>query len=220
MTALAGPMGRTVVLSLCLILSAGFIARASKSEQIPLRAPLTELPFSFGGYQGVRGPDLEPNILSVLGVDEYVSRLYRSSQKTLPIGLYIGYYMSQREGDTMHSPMNCLPGSGWQPVQSGRVTVDIQGRPEEVNRYIVEKGGERLLVLYWYQGHGRIVASEYWGKIYTVIDALRVNRTGAALVRVVVPMTSSDDAVQQASETLGVEFVRTLVPLLERHLPL
>ena len=220
MTFLSGPSGRTIILSLLLVLSAGYIARASKSEQIPLRSPLTELPFRFGGYEGTRSADLEPEILKVLGVDEYVSRVYRSSESSLPIGLYIGYYMSQRQGDTMHSPMNCLPGSGWQPIQSGRMTVDFNGRPQEINRYIVEKGGDRLLVFYWYQGHGRIVASEYWGKIYTVLDALRLNRTDAALVRVVVPMPIAEKSGEQTAEALGVRFAQGLLPQLERHLPL
>jgi EpsI family protein len=127
--------------------------------------------------------------------------------------------MSQREGDTMHSPMNCLPGSGWQPVQSGHITVLTEGGPREINRYIVEKSGEELLVLYWYQSHGRVVASEYWGKIYMVLDAVRLNRTDAALVRVVVPISHLDPAGEKTAETLGTGFVRAMFPLLDRHVP-
>ncbi len=221
MRALSGPTGRTVVLSMCLMLSAGLIARASKSEQIPLRAPLSQLPYSIAEYRGARAADLESEIVDVLGVDEYVNRIYRTASLPLPIGLYVGYYGSQREGDTMHSPMNCLPGAGWQPIQSGRTTVTVGGQPREINRYIVEKSGDRMLVLYWYQGHGRVVASEYWGKIYTVIDALRMNRTDAALVRVVVPIRYSEKAAEETAERLGVGFVSSLMPLLERrHLPL
>ncbi len=110
---------RVIVMSACLILSAVGLARASKSEPIPLRAPLSQLPFRFGEFDGARAADLDPEVLSVLGVDDYVNRVYRAGGQPLPIGLYIGYYMSQRNGDTMHSPMNCLPGSGWQPVRGG-----------------------------------------------------------------------------------------------------
>ncbi len=61
-------------------------------------------------------------------------------------------------------------------------------RSIEVNRVVIQKGLDRSLVLYWYQTHGRVVASEYWGKVYTVLDAIRYNRTDAALVRVIAPV--------------------------------
>src|SRR5262249_52116959 len=135
------------------------------------------------------------------------------------VGLYIGYYMSQRQGDTMHSPMNCLPGSGWQPISGGRMTIEMGGQPREVNRYIVEKSGDHLLVLYWYQSHGRVVGSEYWGRIYMALDAMRMNRTDAALVRIVVPIPYTEKSGEDAAERLAVQFVRTMFPLLDRHLP-
>jgi len=210
---------RALVLTLCLVASAVTIGRASRSESVPPRAPLAQLPLQFDGFSGGRAPDLDPEVIKVLGVDDYINRVYRPAGVRLPIGLYVGYYGSQRQGDTMHSPMNCLPGSGWQPVSSGRLAVDVGGRTVEVNRYLVEKGGERMLVLYWYQSHGRVVASEYWGKIYMVVDAMRLNRTDAALVRVVVPVSQLEDRGEQAAETVGAGFVRAIFPLLEHHIP-
>ena len=148
------------------------------------------------------------------------------------LGFYVGYYESQRQGDTMHSPMNCLPGSGWAPIKSGRATIpldrasDVTGatRPGypsaiEINRYVVQKSGESMLVLYWYQSHGRVVASEYWGKLYMVLDAMRMNRTDAALVRVVIPMAGPDSASEAQAEQLGSAFVRSMMPRLAQHLP-
>lgn len=210
---------RALLLTLCLVGSAVVIANASKSEPVALRTPLAELPFEFGEYTGGRAADLDPEILGVLGVDEYLNRVYRAGEGRVPIGLYVGYYGSQRQGDTMHSPMNCLPGSGWQPVESGRAAIATENGPVEINRYLVEKGGERLLVLYWYQSHGRVVASEYWGKIYLVLDAMRLNRTDGALVRVVVPVSHLDSAGENLAESTGFEFVRSILPLLESHIP-
>jgi EpsI family protein len=139
--------------------------------------------------------------------------------------LYIGYYESQRQGDTMHSPLNCLPGAGWSPVQNDHLSINVpvslgtttgaRERSIEVNRYIIEKGVDRQVVLYWYQSHGRVVASEYWGKIYMVVDAIRINRTDGALVRVVAPIVTS----QEDAELDAVDFVRVLFPSLERYLP-
>ena len=110
------------------------------------------------------------------------------------VGLYVGYHDSQRQGDTIHSPLNCLPGAGWQPLEQGRITVSVRDHgtarpaPIEVNRVVIGKGLDRQLVLYWYQSHRRVVASEYWGKVYTVLDAMRYNRTDAAMVRVITPV--------------------------------
>jgi len=86
-----------------------------------------------------------------------------------------------------------------------------------VNRVIIEKGLDRQLVLYWYQSHGRVVASEYWGKIYTVVDALRYNRTDAAMIRVMTPL--NDQSPEQAAEARAVQFVQALFPQLSQYLP-
>jgi len=104
------------------------------------------------------------------------------------VSLYVGYYRSQRRE---------------------RV---------EINRLIVQKGLDRQLVLYWYQAHGRIVASEYWGKIYTVVDAIRLNRSDGTFVRVIVPISSQDAAAEQAAERAALEFVSTFLPILSKHL--
>jgi EpsI family protein len=219
---------RVVVLSGCLILTAGYLSHATRFEQIPARAPLAELPMQLTAWQGLRAEDLDDKVLAVLGVDDYLNRSYQD-RTGKSVGLYVGYYQSQREGESMHSPLNCLPGAGWLPMSSGRLRIALpndngsaaggQLPAIEVNRYLVQKGGEAMLVLYWYQSHGRVIASEYWGKVYTVLDAVRFNRTDAALVRVVVPVDTARSGAELQAEHLGVDFVRTVFPLLSRHLP-
>jgi EpsI family protein len=218
-----------LVLSGCLVASSFALDRASKSERVPPRAPFSEFPLHLETeWQGQRTEDMDAKVLSVLGVDDYLSLSYRKSTGGTPVGLFVGYYESQRQGDTMHSPMNCLPGAGWLPTKTGRATVPIDSAVGhstiatpaiEVNRFVLEKSGQSILVLYWYQGHGRVVASEYWGKIYTVLDALRTNRTDAALVRVIVPIAGTGREAEDKAEHLGVEFVRAMFPTLEHHLP-
>lgn len=222
---------RAAVITACLILSTVALAQASRSESTPLRVPLSRFPMELGVWKGAPAAPLDTKVLTQLAVDDYLNRVYRS-EGAIAVGLYIGYYKSQRQGETMHSPMNCLPGSGWQPIESGRARVAlnpvVSGQtlaPLEINRYIVQKGGDNLLVLYWYQSHGRVIASEYWGKFYTVFDSIRLNRTDAALVRVVIPIPSADlgrgnrDGETRA-EALGADFVRTMYPLLVHHLPI
>ena len=197
---------RLYTLALVFVLATGAIARATKSEPVPIRTSFVTFPTAIAGWNGIPGQPFDPKILQVLGVDEYANLTYLHREQ-LPIGLYIGYYKSQREGDTMHSPLNCLPGAGWAPESKSYLTIPVTGadgatRSISVNRYVIRKGLDRQLVLYWYQSHGRVVAS----------------RTDAALVRVITPVPEDDiDAVK--AEQRAVEFIKGMVPVLGEYLP-
>jgi len=215
---------RMIVVAVCLIGTSVYLSEASRAEVLPPREPLASLPMSVGGWTGYREADFTPEILAILGVDDYITRTY--ARDRLPIGLYVGYHTSQRQGDTIHSPLNCLPGAGWQPVDVGRAVIPVKGAPGagnvtmpvEVNRVMIAKGIERQLVFYWYQSHRRVVAGEYRAKIYTVLDSVRYNRTDAALVRVIVPV-AEDDVQARDAERRATAFVQDLFPLLGPHLP-
>jgi EpsI family protein len=166
------------------------------------------------GWLGQDNP-LEARIVTALGVSDYVNRAYVSGEGQ-PVGLYVGYYQSQRTGETIHSPKNCLPGAGWEPIRAGRLTVPFAAVPAiTVNEYLVEKGPAQYLVLYWYQAHGRVIASEYSGKAWLVFDAITRNRTDGALVRV---LTSTRNGENQA-RTRAVQFVQALYPRLGKFIP-
>ena len=209
---------RLLVLTAVLCLTAVYTTFAMRPEIVPLRRPLTELGRQVGPWSGRVDSPISSEILSVLGVDEYVNRTYFAPGE-VPLGLYVGYYQSQREGDTIHSPMNCLPGAGWQPTRIGRATLTVptRDRPLEVNRVLIQKGLDKQVVLYWYQSHGRVIASEYASKVYMVYDALRTNRSDAALVRIVSPVLSSED--ESAAERRAIRFAETLFSQLDQYLP-
>lgn len=213
---------RLLVLSASLLVGAMFVARASHAEQVPLRAPLASMSRQIGPWTGRDEPQLPSDIVAILGVDEYINRAYfdPSGRIPAPVSLYVGYYKSQREGDTIHSPLNCIPGSGWQPVSAARPQIAVPGAPSPitVNRLLIEKGIDRQVVVYWYQAHGRVVASEYWSKMFMVYDAVRLNRSDAALVRVISPVLSSESDPSVA-EGRVTEFVQQLFPRLNAHLP-
>jgi EpsI family protein len=203
-----------VVLSL--IAAAGlYTARAGTSEDPVPRMPLADLPLSLDGWHGRDSAPFDDDIVAQLGVDDYVNRAYAPPAGASPILLYAGYYASQRQGDSIHSPQNCLPGAGWQPVASGRLDVEAGGRVLTVNRYVIQKGLERQVVLYWYQGRGRVVANEYANKALLMLDAARLNRTSGGLVRIMTPVVTTAEA---ATEDLAA-FVAAIFPRLERHLP-
>ena len=209
---------RLLILSVLFVAAAAYNVRAMQPELVPPREPLTSLPMSLDRWQAREATPLTAEVLAVLGVDEYVSRFYYAP-KEAPVSLYVGYYQSQREGDSIHSPMNCLPGAGWEPESVARATIPIEGGESiTVNRFVIRKGVDRQVVLYWYQSHGRVVASEYWSKAYMVLDAMRYNRSDAALVRVVSPVLSTDVDESLAAARV-TEFVQALFPQLARFLP-
>jgi EpsI family protein len=213
---------RTIVLTTLFLTTLGLVARASKSETVQVRASFDTFPMQIEGWKGREEPPFSDDVLAVLGVDDYLTRTY--SRVRGGVGLYIGYWGTQSQGDTIHSPLNCIPGSGWQPLSKGALQLDVSEgvgaapRQVSINRYVIQKGLDRQLVLYWYQSHGRVVANEYVGKFYLVKDAIELNRTDAAIVRVIVPITVNDPDGVEAERT-GVEFVKSLFPVLNGYLP-
>jgi EpsI family protein len=213
-------IARAAVLCMMLGATTVLLANARKAETTVARESFDSFPMEVANWRATVDPPLEDDILKVLGVDDYLSRIYY--RPGAAVGLYMGYYGSQRQGDTIHSPLNCLPGAGWEPVRQGSLTIanaDGAGRDITVNRYIVQKGLERQLVLYWYQSHGRVVANEYWSRAYLINDAIRLNRTDGSMVRVIapIPVGANDDGA--AAEKLAEEFVRVIFPLLPAYLP-
>jgi EpsI family protein len=214
---------RALVAAACVVAASAYLGIALRAEPTPIREPLALLPLEIDGWRGRIEPDFSEEITAELGADEYILRSYVRDGTW--VGLYAGFYASQRQGDTIHSPLNCLPGAGWVPIEQGRSVVPVRstpGGPErtiEINRFVIQKGLDRQVVLYWYQSRDRVVASEYWGKVYTVVDAIRHNRTDAALVRVTVPI-GPDDGARGRAAAAGHAFVKALFPRLSKHLPL
>jgi len=204
-----------------LMLATAIVLQAhSRSEFFPPRAPLSSLPLQIDGWTGTDDL-LDKQTLDILGPGEFLMRDYENASQPQPepwINLYIAYFPTQKAGDTIHSPNHCLPGAGWVPTSREVVRLTHpDGSSFPVNRYVVAKAGERQLVLYWFQAHGRAVASEYWAKYYLVSDSVRMNRSDGALVRLMTPMLNgeSPDVAQTRMMKLGSQFL----PLLESYIP-
>ena len=202
---------------LVLIVAMGVIVNgwAYLGEAHVERKELKDFPQTVGQWQKT-GNDgtISDETMKVLRASDYLLRDFR--KPTGPVAnLYVGYYESQRSGATYHSPLNCLPGSGWTLSEPGRAMVSMpDGSSFAANKYVIQNGEYKSMMVYWYQGRGRSVASEYWGKVYTVFDSVRLRRSNGALVRVTVQIGSSEaeaekTAVEFASAASGVlpEFV-------------
>jgi EpsI family protein len=206
-----------------LLLATALVLQAhSRGEFFPPRTPLSSLPSQIDGWTGTDSV-LDQQTLDILGPGEFLVRDYQNAdrQKTQPepwVNLYMAYFPTQKAGDTIHSPNHCLPGAGWVPTSREKIEI---ARPDgssfPVNRYVVSKGSDRQLVLYWFQAHGRAVASEYQAKYYLVADSVRMNRSDGGLVRLMTPMLpgESTNAAQARMMRLGSH----LIPVLDNYIP-
>jgi EpsI family protein len=209
-----GLPGRAIVASLAILSASLVVHRAADAESVPPRAPLASLPLDLSGWAGRDLPAWDEKVVNALGADDYVNRRYTTGRAVAD--LYVGYYRSQRQGDSIHSPQNCLPGAGWLPVSDERVAIPVaDGTTIRVNRYVIQKDLDRQVVLYWFQGRGRVVANEYANRAYLVFDSVRTRRSDGALVRVISPViTSTGDAAAAAAS-----FAAAIYPRLSEVVP-
>lgn len=197
-----------------LILAGGTVVNAWNflGEKPVNRKELKAFPKKVGAWEQTGGDEKFDNeTMAVLRASDYLLRNYRSPDGRM-MNFYVGYYASQRDGATYHSPLNCLPGSGWTMKEPGKITISPEGRESfQANRYLIQNGDHKELLVYWYQGRGRSTASEYWGKVYTVVDSVRLRRSDAAMVRITTPVQGSDSDAVKAAGQLAAQ-VSTILP--------
>jgi EpsI family protein len=191
-------------------------------DNVPNSQPLSLMPSAFGNLTAQDIP-LTDDTLEVLGKGDFLNRVYnaapaRGVAAVPPISLFIGYFASQRTGQTMHSPQNCLPGAGW-TFESQKYTSlqDINGKNYKVGEYVISNGDIKQFVIYWYQAHGRSIPNEYVAKGYMVADAIRMNRTDGALVRVITQVLPSETV--ESAQARATRFTQQMAPNLPRFIP-
>jgi EpsI family protein len=189
------------------------VRRASVHEVEVPRATLSELPLQIDEWRGYDAAPFPDDVVTQLGVDDYINRRY--VRNGTPVAMYNGYYASQRRGDTIHSPQNCLPGAGWLPTDSGYQKLRSADRSVTVTRYEITKGLDRQIVLYWYQGRGRVVAGEYANKAWLMLDAARTGRTNGGLIRLISPVITTPEAALGELSS----FASALLPHLSGYVP-
>ncbi len=181
---------RLIVLTVMLWLTASVATLLTAESVTDVQPEFDRLPIALAGWQGREAPPLDEEVARTLAADTYVHRFYTRADGAA-VETDVAYYRRQRVGAAMHSPLNCLPGTGWALVS----TDDVAVGGTTVRQAVVQRGVARLVVVYWFATPARTDASEYWNRLYRIGDALRGKRTDAALVRVIVPV---DEALGDA----------------------
>ena len=220
---LTGQAARRAGVAASILVVAGTAAMgavASRQEIIPARASLATFPLVLGEWRGTEQP-VGQDLVEALKADDTIMAIYGRETEPMPVGLWMAYYSSQREGRSVHSPATCLPGGGWQMQTLETVLVPgvrADGQALPVNRSIIAQGETRQLVYYWFSQRGRTLTNEYLVKWYIFWDGLTRNRTDGALVRLTTPVAEGADGLADADRRLA-EFARTLDPKLAYFLP-
>lgn len=197
------------------------------TEVHPARKDFQNLPLVIGDWQCQAPERMDVKAEANLGVTDYLICVYRNAALQKEVGVYLGYHESQvREGGggggerVIHTPKHCLPGSGWDIIQSGTLTLDMAGlpeRPAEINRFVIAKQNQRQVVYYWYQSQGRVTGKDWLKALYLFWDRATHHRTDGALIRFTVPLDKSSQPaeVDAAFESLA----QAMLPLLGEYIP-
>lgn len=189
----------------------------SRAENLPPRMEFGAFPPKIGDWEGTEQP-IPADDRKVLGEGDFLYRIYRRDSREPYIDIFLAYFPSQRAGSTFHSPQHCLPGEGWTPLEHTRIRLAPVGKnAPPVNLEYIAKGSLRQVVLYWYQVHGRVVASDYWARFYLVADSIKLHRSDGAMVRIITPLAQGEPP--DAGLQRLMKFVREMSPLLGPYIP-
>jgi exosortase D (VPLPA-CTERM-specific) len=188
-------------------------------EKIPSKKPLDQFPLKFSDWSAEGLQPMEKIFLNTLDLSEYTIADYMNSNGRR-VNTYVAYYERQSKGKSIHTPASCLPGSGWSFDQSGTVRISgLLGNPAsmEVNRAVMQYGRSTQIAYYWFAQRGRILNNAYQLKIYNFWDALTMQRTDGALIRLITPIYENEKLADADARLQN--FVRDIVPVLEDYIP-
>ncbi len=207
----------TLILSAIMLLTSICITYLTIiNDQAPLRS-LSEFPMQIGNWHGTISR-FDEKVYEVLGVDDSILAHYQNDEGK-KVELYIGYYTSQREGELIHSPKNCMPGAGWNIASIEPMAINYGSKDSDqarVNKVVLVNGSQKQVMLYWFHSRGRVIRSEYAEKIYLVWDSILRHRTDGSFVRLISPVTIQNE--QQVTEQLE-QFSVLLFPMLNNFIP-
>ena len=201
---------------ICLLGTSVALHFRSAEEAIAPHTKVAQFPQVINGWKGT-DIELTSDDVATLGSGQFLLRDYTRDSGPA-VTLFLAYYPSQKTGDTMHSPKNCMPGSGWTPTKSSVINIRAaDGRPITANRYVVAQGKDSMVVVYWYQAHGHTAASEYWAKWLLVRDAITMNRTDGALVRILTSVEHNE--TEAGAQARAIQFAQQIAPSLDTYIP-
>lgn len=208
---------RVILLCLLFLLTAILLRGVDGVNRTPIKRPLENFPLVLEEWEAFSSKKSSDEVIKLLGVDDYVEYNYSKSDSVV-VNFYVAFYEAVGNGTGYHSPKNCIPGGGWGIDTTGLVQITPKGSKRSVNisELLIRNGSEYQVVYYWYQNRGRIIYSEYWEKVYLVVDSVLKKRRDGTFVRLIAPVPDGD--VDNVRKVL-TEFAELVVPELDKFIP-
>ncbi len=213
------PLSRAIVVLVCFVVLFFFLQGVNRSSPTPIVRSLGGFPSEFGPYRLKAVQHSSAAVVDMLGVTDYVSYRYRAEDGRF-VSFYAAYYDEVNEKKGYHSPKHCLPGSGWGIAEVRPKLIQPlggQGGPVEVAEMLIRNRNDYQVVNYWYQNRGRIISSEYWERVYRVLDSLLLRRSDGSFIRIIVEAPEGQDI--ESAKRLAGDFAARAMVELERFLP-
>jgi EpsI family protein len=209
---------RVAIIVLLLAGTAMFLRALDRRQSVVSRTALASFPRALKNWAGMDIP-IPAETRKSLGTGDFLQRTYKDPVNGgAYVDLYVAYIPDQHVL-FRHLPQVCLEGSGWSPVQSGTTTIAFPGDAAfPANRYLIAKGDDRQLVVFWYSVRGRRVATQDWMNAYLAFDSLRLSRSDNAMIRMnteLLPGEKPEDAERRL-----LSFAGLVNPLLKNYIPL
>ena len=208
---------RVLIITILFLLCTVFVYGFDRQSSTPLNKSLADFPGTIGQWQAIGSQSMQDNVEDLLSVDDYILRNYIGPRNS-KINMYVSYFSYTDRSKGYHSPLNCMPGSGWNIAKTVPVALNLpeSGQEVTVNKLVLQQGRSKQISLYWYQCRGRILHNEYMERIYRVIDSIFKNRTDGAFIRLI---ASGTEQTLQKDTALLKDFAEQLIPLLRDYLP-
>jgi exosortase D (VPLPA-CTERM-specific) len=208
-----------IVTMVLLVSTFAFSQNVEFRQRVPAKKSFDQFPLQFAKWSAEGWQPMSKWAIDELDLNDYMIADYKNA-KNDRVNTYIAYYERQTKGKSIHSPASCLPGSGWTFNQSGTVIIsDLSENPEsmEVNRAVMQYGSSTQIAYYWFAQRGRILNNAYQLKIYNFWDALTMQRTDGALIRLITPVYKNEKLADADARLQN--FVRDFVPVLKEYIP-
>ena len=204
----------TVYTAVVLLLVAGVSLHSlSRIQQsIVPETHLALFPYQLDEWRGQPAP-IDSEVARKLLFSDHLMLNFNHPNHVEPINLYVAFYANQRNGESPHSPRVCIPGGGWEIETFERV--QLHGLP--MNRTVIVREGQKLLVYYWFAERGTVVANEYYKKWLLLRDFMQTGRSDGALIRVSMPVLDAEDMAK--SEAKIRDFITLAQPMVQQYLP-
>ena len=204
---------RFLIVFLLLIL-AGLYINLHSDIEVPLNRSFKDFPMEHKGWDIISESHFSDDVLDVLRPTDYMLRKYAGTEG-VPVSLYIGYHSGGKDSGPIHSPKNCLPGSGWYSVSEETMSVRSGLKGIGLVKAVYQKGFSKEIFFYWFHVRGQSLTNEFALKVAEIKNSMLYRRRDSAFIRISVDVESDEDM----SLLVGEKFIKDFYPIIVEFLP-